>query len=302
MKTINLPLISVIVPTKNRDLLLLRALKSVYSQTYSNIEVIVVDDGSEINKSEQLVASFPSIKYIYNKSLGSASKTRNMGIKIANGEFIAFLDDDDIWFPDKLELQLNELMKSPEASGCFCQSLWVEDEKVLKSTLSKSKDVSFENGGPTSTWLIKKEVFDQIGVFDEDLPVEEDGELLVRFNKNFKSTFVNKPLYVHYYYTGQITSNNKNKIIGMGKMLQKHYSIFSKREKSQIYLKIAIFKLFDNQKDITYILLAIKNHFLSPSKILFLLIFLLPRPITKFTVNKLLDIKKYPKTYVSRYR
>src|SRR3989338_8677774 len=100
--------VSVIIPTHNRPELLKRAVKSVLNQTYKDLEVIVVDDGLE-KRADETVNSFNDsrLKYIQHPEEKGGSAARNTGIKNSSGEFIAFLDDDDEWLPEKLEIQIN---------------------------------------------------------------------------------------------------------------------------------------------------------------------------------------------------
>ena len=97
------PLVSVIIPTYNRTDYLKITLNSVLSQTYKNIEIIVVDDGSEGDANKILCDSFSNVIYIKIKNSGGPARPRNTGIKAAKGELIGFTDDDDIWLPQKLK-------------------------------------------------------------------------------------------------------------------------------------------------------------------------------------------------------
>lgn len=306
MKNIECPLVSVIIPTRNRKELLIRALKSVLCQVYENIEIIIVDDNSidgtfhEISKAFKEEIGYHKIKIFWNEKLMGNAKTRNIGIHISKGEFIAFLDDDDLWLPDKIEKQIKEILKS-RVEACFCGTIWVENNKVLKSTIARNPMISFENGGPTSTWLINKQVFEKIGFFDEDFPANVDGEFLVRLNKNFKSCFVDKLLYIHYYYDLQISSSKEKKIIGFEKMLEKHKAEFNSYEKSSAYFKLAIFYLFDEKKRFDYILKSI-YYKLHLQNIALLSIMLIPnKKCSKLMLNKILDLLQYPKSFVGRY-
>jgi len=111
------PLVSVIIPTYNRDELLRRAMESVLNQTFDDFELIVVD-GAKSDETKGLVKSFGDkrLRYVPQKGKGIAN-ARNIGIKKARGEFIAFLDDDDIWKPEKLERQIQGFKELPESYG-----------------------------------------------------------------------------------------------------------------------------------------------------------------------------------------
>src|SRR3954451_23570366 len=106
-----LPLVSVIIPVHNGAKYLRAALESVFAQTYSPFEVIVVDDGS-VDESGVIAQSFNDVRYIHQANQGVAA-ARNNGIGAARGEFLAFLDQDDLWTTEKLKLQMGYLMKDP---------------------------------------------------------------------------------------------------------------------------------------------------------------------------------------------
>ena len=107
------PLVSVIIPTYNSSQYIKEAIDSVLAQTYKNFEIIVIDDGSTDNTKEVLAPYLSVIKYIYKNNGGPAS-ARNRGIKEANGEFVAFLDADDVWKPDRLARGVDILDQRPE--------------------------------------------------------------------------------------------------------------------------------------------------------------------------------------------
>ncbi|MEZ5335191.1 MAG: glycosyltransferase family A protein [Methanolobus sp.] len=300
----NFPLVSVIIPTRNRPNDLRRAVKSVLDQTYTNLEIIIVDDFSEmdirniINEIQE--ENGVSIVYIKNtEQLGNA-ETRNVGIKQAKGDYISFLDDDDEWLNTKIEKQIALILQTG-LKVCFCGTIWKENNEILKKTLTQSKTVSFENGGPTSTWLMHKSVFKKIGYFDKTFPANVDGEFLVRINNHFDSCFLEKYLYIHYYYENQITASNNNKIVGFEKMISKHRDIFNSHELCSAYFKLCIFYLFDGKKNYYCIKQSLSNS-VNAKNISLLLIMIIPSMnISKFVLNKILDYLKYPQSFAGRY-
>src|SRR5699024_5208343 len=190
-------LISCIITTFNRDeKILTRSLKSVLNQTYKNIEIIVVDDnGSKSEYSRHVdnvisnLNSQNNIQLIRHKNNFGAQVARNNGIKNANGDFIAFLDDDDEWQPNKLELQIQKFRNSnvDNLGLVYCGRYNIRNvskyktEKVIEDIKSPYGDVikklirkNFI--GSTSFPLIKKEVFDEVGYFDENLVAKQDYE------------------------------------------------------------------------------------------------------------------------------
>ncbi len=137
----NNPKVSVILPTYNRAHLIKRAIQSVLDQTYQNFEIIVVDDGSTDNTEEQ-VRSFnnPKIRYIrYNENKGAAF-ARNAGIKASRGDYIAFQDSDDEWFPHKLQRQMEAFKNaSPEVGVVYTGSWRIKDNERIYLPLFKGK-------------------------------------------------------------------------------------------------------------------------------------------------------------------
>jgi glycosyltransferase involved in cell wall biosynthesis len=178
--------ISVVIPTYNRSLFLPKALDSVYNQTYPNLEVIVVDDGSSDNTLPQLALQFPPVIWVQQDNHG-VSHARNQGIQKARGEWIAFLDSDDIWHPQKLERQIDFLKKNPGLSMCHTDEEWIRNGQKVKtpSYLDKTDHQLFSRSldrciiCPSSV-LIQKAMLVNIGKFDESLPVCEDYDLWLR--------------------------------------------------------------------------------------------------------------------------
>ena len=127
----NNPRISVIIPCYNSEKFIKETMDSVLSQTYRDFEVIVIDDGSK-DKTREIIQSFDDerIKYYYKKNGGMAD-ARNEGIKLAKGEHIAFLDHDDIWFSDKLELQLSEIEKSECIGIVYSGYIEINDKHII---------------------------------------------------------------------------------------------------------------------------------------------------------------------------
>jgi len=139
-------LISVIIPTYNRVNNLKVAIESVLNQTYNNIEIIIVDDNSTDNTIKTLNSlDIPNLRIINNKVNRGAPSCRNTGIKYSRGAYIAFLDDDDIWYTEKIEKQLNHLIQNPQIDCVFCEYKYVlqgqsfyPDIINYKNTLSKT--------------------------------------------------------------------------------------------------------------------------------------------------------------------
>ena len=226
------PLISVIVPTYNRAHFLKEAIESVLAQTYKNLEIIIVDDGSTDNTSK-LVEKFTDKRIIYlyqdNKGVSSA---RNKGILKTKGEYISFLDSDDIWLPQKLQKQLEVFKTSRFNPGVVYTGIQYMDNN---GSLKKQKKLSKYRGdifnkllrkniaGIGSTMLVKKECFDKCGLFDENLPSREDLDILIRISTCFEVDYVPEFLTLERIHGKRITSNIDKTIKGRELLFKKIY-------------------------------------------------------------------------------
>ncbi len=196
--------ISVIIPTFNRKETLKRAIQSVLMQSYTPYEIIVIDDGSDDGTKEWLKDNFPNVKYIYQMNSG-VSSARNKGIKFARGDWIALLDSDDEWLPSKLKDQANEIELNPAAKFLHTNEIWIRNG-VRVNQMKKHKKYGgyiFEKCldmcriSPSSV-LIQKDIFDEIGMFDETLKVCEDYDLWLRFASKYPVHFLDQPLIKKY--------------------------------------------------------------------------------------------------------
>lgn len=299
-------LVSIILTTYNRAYILPRTLDNLMEQTYSNIEIIIIEDCSD-DKTSEVVKSyitsgkkkFPLKYYRNSKNLGLPG-ARNIGIRHAKGKYITFMDDDDLILPQKTELQVRKL-QATNTKVCYCGMLWVDSGKVVKKGITMNPKVAMENGNAV-TALYHKTVFDEIGGFDEKFRYSfEDGEFLVRLNKEFESCFVKDDLYIHHYYENQMTSGTNASIKGLSAIIEKHKSILTRTELSAMYLKLAVYRLINKENARSDIKKSISN---KPTirNIGFGLISLFPMKQARFFMNKILDKMGYPKSYGSRYR
>lgn len=178
--------ISVIIPTFNRRQLLGRAIESVLKQTYSPMEIIVIDDGSNDGTRELIKNKYPEVKYIYQDNSGISS-TRNLGINKSTGNWIAFLDSDDEWLPGKLQSQIEALIQNPEFKICHTNEIWIRNGRRVnpKKKHQKFGGKIFKKCLPLcvispSSVLIHKSVFHEFGYFDTNLPACEDYDMWLR--------------------------------------------------------------------------------------------------------------------------
>jgi len=197
-------LISVIVPTYNRSAFLHRALRSIEKQSYAPCEVIVIDDGSSDNTQSLVKTEFPKITYLYQQNLG-VSKARNIGILNAKGQWLAFLDSDDEWLPEKLSKQLALIAKDSSIRICHTEEIWVRHGKRVNPMKKHAKSGGwiFHSCLPLcvispSSVIIHRSIFEKIGVFDETLPACEDYDLWLRITSSYPVSFINEPLIIKY--------------------------------------------------------------------------------------------------------
>ena len=159
----NNPLLSVIIAVYNRELFLAEAIDSVLAQTYSPVEIIVIDDGSDDN-SASIAKRYHSVKYFYQSKSGISTALNN-GLSHITGDYIAFLDSDDIWEESKLSLQMELLKKEPFIEGVFGhhqQFMCNEDSLKIMNPIILSAPLK-------QTLLIKRDSFKRVGLFDTSL-------------------------------------------------------------------------------------------------------------------------------------
>ena len=205
--------VSVVIPTYNRGECLARALDSVLRQTHAASEIIVVDDGSSDATPQLITDRYPQVSYIRQANCG-VSSARNRGIEAASGTWIAFLDSDDEWLPAKLEHQLVELHSTPAYRVSHCNEIWIRRGQRVnpKYKHRKSGGWIFQQCLPLcaispSAVLIHRNVFADIGLFDETLPVCEDYDLWLRLCARYPVQFIDRALLVKYGgHTDQLSS------------------------------------------------------------------------------------------------
>uniref|UniRef100_B8HPX1 Glycosyl transferase family 2 n=1 Tax=Cyanothece sp. (strain PCC 7425 / ATCC 29141) TaxID=395961 RepID=B8HPX1_CYAP4 len=175
----NHPLVSVIIPLYNYENYIKIALNSVFEQSYRPIEVIVVDDGSTDN-SAAIVRTYQDVRYYYQTNQ-SAAVARNNGIAVANGEFIAYLDADDLWHPEKLSIQVSYMVAHLEVDITTTSVLsFLEPETQIPAWFNPDRELGETNGIVLSAMVVRKNVFDQVGGFSTAYVASEDTEWLCR--------------------------------------------------------------------------------------------------------------------------
>ncbi|MFQ5500542.1 MAG: glycosyltransferase family A protein, partial [Candidatus Zixiibacteriota bacterium] len=175
--TENSRLVSVIIPAYNCERFLAETIESVLAQSYRPIEVIVVDDGST-DQSAEIARSYNDVNYIFQANQGTAV-ARNTGLAAAQGELIAFLDHDDVWMPNKLEVQVGYLIEHPGVELTICRIQNFFDPRVdvppgARIVPQMREQINF------MTMVARKEVFDRVGGFDPSYRVGNDFDWVTR--------------------------------------------------------------------------------------------------------------------------
>ena len=225
------PLVSVVIPTRNRKELLLRALKSVFAQTYTRLQIIVVDDAST-DGTEAMVTSLRDDRVVYLRHLTSqgGSSARNTGIRAATGTVIGFLDDDDEWEADKVFEQLKVLR---DYSAVICASNISGDLSRFRDKhtvdLTDLRAGKFTAGG-TGVLMLTAEMAKQT-LFDERLPRYQDWDMFIRLGQKCQIAYLNRSLVrynqgSHLRITNSLIQTPQSDLEAEFHMLRKHKEFF----------------------------------------------------------------------------
>lgn len=199
---LNKPLVSVIIPTYNRDWIVREAIESVLAQNFSDYELIIVDDGSDDRTPDILAAYKKQIRVLRQPNRG-VSAARNHGIAEAAGRLIAFLDSDDLWLPGKLSTQVKFFEKNSDAMISQTQEIWIRNGRRVnpKKRHHKFSGMIFERSlalclvSPSAV-MIQRSLFDTVGVFDEALPACEDYDLWLRISCRYPVYLIDTELII----------------------------------------------------------------------------------------------------------
>jgi glycosyltransferase involved in cell wall biosynthesis len=218
-----MPLVSIIVPCFNYGKYLSECLQSIKGQTYSNYEVIIVDDGSTDN-SKEVAFSFLSdarFKYIYQENKGLEG-ARNTGICHSTGEFIAIVDPDDIWFPTKLDVQIEYMICHPNCGLVYSDAeIFIEGKRTGRTVRNGKlfyegwcfEEMMMNNGVVSPSVLIRKECFRNVGLFDESeiKQCSGDWEMWVRIAYKYEFGSIKKPLLYYRIHENNMSGGNFKK-------------------------------------------------------------------------------------------
>jgi len=215
------PRVSVIIPTYNRDKLILKALESIFNQTFQDFEILIVDDASTDN-TEQVIKDLnhPQVRYFKLEKNSGQCIARNFGITHVKGEFVAFLDSDDEWLPEKTEKQVALFDNgSDRMGGTYGNSYTTNaatDVTILAATENFRGDIhdKFLAGfcPPTpSMFMVKREALERVNGFDEELLTFVDLDLWIRISEHYDFDYVEDPVIIKYEQIGDQYVNNFRK-------------------------------------------------------------------------------------------
>jgi glycosyltransferase involved in cell wall biosynthesis len=260
-----LPFFTVVIPTYNRPDLLKAAIQSVIDQTYENFELIVVDDASS-NTTQNIVSSFADkrIRYMLNEHAKGGGGARNTAIFIAKGEWVAFLDDDDIWLPEKLQAQYELAQKVNETVGLICTDYGIYKNRKSDPVIYKNRPSGWVRNkllyggtiGCMSSVCVRAGVLKAIEGFDERFPSNQDQDLYLRVSELSEFAHVPKTLaYIFQERRIRIGQNPKSKLEGYIMLRNKYLDLINKslrlrhRRESYIFTYAFILKKKDLVKE-----------------------------------------------------
>jgi len=230
------PLVSVIMPAYNAELYISEAIKSIINQTFQNWELIIINDGST-DATEKIILDFERkdkrIKYLFQEN-GKQGKARNLGIQQSRGEYIAFLDADDLWVENKLVIQVNYLITNTEIDLIFSQGYSLNqgnpiDFDIIVKPIWNINDLPLfiqKNQIPILSVVVKKRCLDNVSNFIEDLDIQnvEDYHLWLKLLiKQFMYTSISDRLFYYRIHSDQNTFNNNNTFLPIVKMFRLLY-------------------------------------------------------------------------------
>jgi len=246
-----MPTVSVIIHTYNNEQFIAETIDSVLKQTYNDYEIIVVDDGSVDGTRDALLPYTQKIRYHYKENGGIAS-AKNAGIALSKTEYIAFLDHDDLWVPDKLKLQIEYFNKNPQVGLVYAKYTSFRDGKELRTKPDKGysgwvfKELLSKSFIQTSTVMVKRECLNAVGPYDESFSLGDEYDMFLRISKKFQCGFIDKQLTR---YRVHDTNASKNDFLfdkdnlGIYKKIYYNFSDLDSKEKKILKKRIARYSM-----------------------------------------------------------
>jgi glycosyltransferase involved in cell wall biosynthesis len=213
------PLVSVVMPVYNAERFLRVALVTIFNQTYKNLEVIVVNDGS-IDQTENIIINeYPNTVRYYIQSNSGPSKARNLGIKKAIGKYIVFLDVDDFWHPNKIEEQVKSFLNNSDYAMLYTDYQTIENNQPAKFSIETRdiklqscsfQEILFGKSIHTSTVMVRKEVLLAVGGYNDALLTGEDIELYLKIAKEYLIGYLDKSYVIVRKHDNNLTKMRRN--------------------------------------------------------------------------------------------
>ncbi len=225
------PSVSVIIPAYNQANFIDKAIESVLRQTYKDFELIIINDGSKDN-TEEIIKNYSDfrIRYICHKKNLGISEARNSGIRASRGKYIALLDSDDEFLPEKLDMQVKLLRNESSDVGVVCAWSFNVDENgnyISKRGLPRKEGYIFEdllskNYISVPTLLIRRECFEKVGLFDSSLDVQEDWDMWIRIAKYYKFSLIKIPLAKRRIHPNRLSYDLEKKVVTAKRIIKKN--------------------------------------------------------------------------------
>ena len=298
-----MPKVTIIIPAYNKADWTVKTVESVLAQTYSDIEIIVVDDGSTDSTRQALSAFGDKIRYIY-KENGGACSARNLGIRLAQGEYIGFLDCDDLYLPQKVELSVKFLEEHPNAGFVHTDAYFINEHDTVTGQYKHSwarregkiaRQLILKNFICNSTILVRHKALQEAGYFDETIFTPADWDLWLRLAEVAEVGYLNVPLtkyrVVDNYTFNKLEMAEQEEAVVIEKFFTRNRHLngfFKRRVKSHLHLRFAqCYFLKDDalrwQKEFQA---AFKENPLNPKAILFLMYYCLAQKSLKADLNR----------------
>lgn len=208
--------VSIVVTTYNRLGLLKQTIQSILSQTFRDFELIVVDNESQDGTLEYLQGlGTEFVRAVQNQNYGVIAANRNVGIQQSRGKYVAFCDDDDMWLPDKLEKQVSVMERSPRVGLCYTNAALFRDGITLRARMVRWRvrryyfpRLLLGNFIPNSSVLVRRSVFEHLGLLTTDTTLREDYEMWLRVARDYDLAYIDEPL-IRYRVHGSNVAGNK---------------------------------------------------------------------------------------------
>lgn len=229
-------LVSIIMPVHNGQKFITKSIESVLEQSYENWELIIVNDGST-DLTEEIVIKFQNltnkVKYFYKVNEGQVKAT-NFGILKSNGDYVAFLDSDDLWESDKLNKQVNFISKNKNIDFLYAKYNSIDEYGNLLSTnnshgsLNHHEDLLKRCFIGRLTVMVKKSILVELDLFDEFLHSTDDWDMWIRISKKFQLSFLDEVVASYRIHPQSMSKNSYNQLLNVSKVYAKH--VFSNSE------------------------------------------------------------------------